>query len=150
MPDFEPLYTAEEMRAAEAAFPGYPGTASELMERAGTQAAEVALHAFHDASRWTVVCGGGANGGDGRVVARRLEREGKEVRTLDAKAGDTDLGEPHVIVDALFGTGFTGVPRADAAATIDRINANGARVFSIDLPSGVDASTAEVAGAALR
>jgi hydroxyethylthiazole kinase-like uncharacterized protein yjeF len=149
MPEFEPLYTADEMRAAEAAFPGYPGTAGELMERAGNQAAEVALHAFHDASRWTVVCGGGANGGDGRVVARRLEQEGKQVHIVDAKAGETDLGEPHVIVDALFGTGFAGAPRAEAAALIDRINASGARIFSIDLPSGIDASTGEVAGAAV-
>ena len=28
----EPLYTADEMRAAEARYPGYPDTAGELME----------------------------------------------------------------------------------------------------------------------
>jgi ADP-dependent NAD(P)H-hydrate dehydratase / NAD(P)H-hydrate epimerase len=150
MPDLAPLYTADEMRAAEARYPGFPGTAPELMERAGNAAAEIALELYADAHRWTVVCGGGANGGDGRILAARLEREGRDVTIVDATAGDTELGEPDVVVDALFGTGFAGEPRADAAALIERINASSARVFAIDLPSGVDASTGEVAGAAVR
>ncbi|HXR11167.1 MAG TPA: NAD(P)H-hydrate dehydratase [Gaiellaceae bacterium] len=150
MTDFEPLYTADEMRAAEAKYPGYPGTVGELMERAGGLVAEVALSLHADAQRWTVVCGGGSNGGDGRIAARELERAGKDVRIVDAKAGETELGEPEVIVDALFGTGFSGAPRPDAAALIERMNASGARVLAVDLPSGVDASTGEVAGAAVH
>jgi NAD(P)H-hydrate epimerase len=65
----------------------------------------------------------------------------------DAKAGESELGEPEVIVDALFGTGFVGEPRPDAAALIEQMNASPAHVLSVDLPSGVDASTGEVAGA---
>ena len=145
----EALYTADEMRVAEARYPGYPGTVPELMERAGGAAAETALELFPAARRWTIVCGGGSNGGDGRVMAAHLERAGHEVRTVDAKAGETALGEPDVVVDALFGTGFEGEPRADAAALIERINGAGTPVFAIDLPSGVDASTGEVAGAAV-
>jgi len=150
MADREPLYTADEMRAAEACYPGYPETVPELMERAGGAAAETALGLYPSARRWTVVCGGGSNGGDGRVMAAHLERAGHEVRVVDAKAGETELGEPDVVVDALFGTGFSGEPRTDAAALIERVNASGAPVFAIDLPSGVDASTGEVAGAAVR
>jgi ADP-dependent NAD(P)H-hydrate dehydratase / NAD(P)H-hydrate epimerase len=142
---FEPLYTAAEMRAAETRHPDL----GELMERAGARAAEVALSSFADAQSWTVVCGGGSNGGDGRVMARHLERAGRRVRIVDAKAGETELGEPDVLVDALFGTGFSGEPRAEAAALIERMNAIQARRFAIDLPSGVDASTGEVAGAAV-
>jgi hydroxyethylthiazole kinase-like uncharacterized protein yjeF len=145
MPDFESLYTAEEMRAAEA---GHDTTA--LMERAGALAAEVALQELHGPQRWTVVVGGGANGGDGRIMAGRLEAKGKDVRVVDARAGESELGEPDVIVDALFGTGFTGEPRADAASLIERINAHPAKVFSIDVPSGVDSSTGEVRGAAVE
>jgi ADP-dependent NAD(P)H-hydrate dehydratase / NAD(P)H-hydrate epimerase len=145
MPEFEPLYTAGEMRAAEAG-----RDVRELMERAGALAAEAGSQEMHGAARWTVVVGGGANGGDGRIMARHLEAKGKQVRIVDAKAGETDLGDPEVIVDALFGTGFTGEPRAEAAALIDRINAHPARVFSIDVPSGVDASTGEIPGAAVR
>ena len=69
---FEPLYTAAEMREAEERFPGYPGTVPELMERAGTALAREAMHAFPEARRFAVVCGGGSNGGDGRVAARVL------------------------------------------------------------------------------
>src|SRR6266851_5564359 len=150
MAEFESLYTAAEMRAAEERHPGYPDSAPELMERAGAQAAQLALQCFVGARRWTVVCGGGSNGGDGRIAARHLEAVGKEVRIVDAKAGDSELGDPQVIVDALFGTGFAGEPRPDAASLIERINASGASVFAVDLPSGVDASTGEVAGAAVQ
>jgi NAD(P)H-hydrate epimerase len=146
----EPLYTAEEMRAAEARYPGFPDTAPELMERAGAQAAALAMELFADAHDWTVVCGGGSNGGDGRILARRLVEAGRRVKIVEAKAGARDLGDPDVIVDALFGTGFTGTPRDEAAALIDAINAHAAPVFAIDLPSGVDASTGEIAGAAVQ
>jgi hydroxyethylthiazole kinase-like uncharacterized protein yjeF len=144
MPDFEPLYTSEEMREAEAGH-----DTAVLMERAGGEAARLALQVFPGAERWTVVSGGGANGGDGRVVARHLVEAGKDVLLVDAKGGEAELGEPHVIVDALFGTGFKGEPRAAAAALIARMNASGARVLAIDIPSGVDASTGEVPGAAV-
>src|SRR5436853_2099320 len=116
MPELEPLYTADEMRAAEARYPGFPGTAPELMERAGAQVARAALELFAGAKRWTVVCGGGSNGGDGRIAARHLQDAGCEAQILDAKAGEADLGDPDVIVDALFGTGFSGEPRPEATA----------------------------------
>lgn len=144
MPDTEALYTAGEMRAAEAGH-----DTRRLMERAGALAAEAASQELHGASEWTVVVGGGANGGDGRIMARHLEAKGKRVRVVDAKAGETELGRPEVIVDALFGTGFHGEPRDDAAALIERINAHPARVFAVDVPSGVDASTGEVPGTAV-
>ena len=150
LPDLAPLYTAEEMRAAEALYPGYPASAPELMERAGAQTARAALELFAAAQRWTVVCGGGSNGGDGRIAARHLEAAGRDVRIVDATVDETDLGEPEVILDALFGTGFSGAPRPAAAALIERINGSTAPVIALDLPSGVDASTGEVAGAAVR
>ncbi|MER3409535.1 MAG: NAD(P)H-hydrate dehydratase [Thermoleophilia bacterium] len=146
----EPLYTSAEMRAAEERYPGWPETVPELMERAGQAVAEEALRRFPEARSFTAVCGGGANGGDGRIAAKRLRQAGREVRVVDAKAGERDLGRPDVIIDALFGTGFSGAPRPEAAALIDQINAASVPVVSVDLPSGVDASTGEVAGAAVR
>jgi hydroxyethylthiazole kinase-like uncharacterized protein yjeF len=146
----EPLYSAAEMRAAEERYPGYPDTIPELMKRAGGATADAALRLFPDARRWTVVCGGGSNGGDGRVAARLLEQAGREVGVVDAKAGESELGEPDAIVDALFGTGFSGEPRPDAAALIEAINGAGVPVLALDLPSGVDASTGEIAGAAVE
>jgi len=147
--DFDQLYTAAEMRTAEERYPGYPATVPELMERAGSAVAQVGIARYRDARRWTVVCGGGSNGGDGRIAARELERAGKDVLVVDAKAGESELGEPDMIVDALFGTGFSGEPRADASALIERMNASDAPILAVDLPSGVDASSGEIAGAAV-
>jgi NAD(P)H-hydrate repair Nnr-like enzyme with NAD(P)H-hydrate epimerase domain len=59
----EPLYTAEEMRAAEAGH-----DVDELMARAGRAVAEEALRAFPEAGSFGAVCGGGANGGDARIA----------------------------------------------------------------------------------
>ena len=147
---FEPLYTAAEMRAAEERYPGYPETVPELMERAGKAVADVVLEDFGDARRITVVCGGGSNGGDGRVAARYLEQAGLEVLVVDAKAVDAELGKPDLIVDALFGTGFSGEPRDDAARLIAEMNASGVAIVAVDVPSGVDASTGEVRGGAVN
>ena len=69
---FEALYSAAEMRAAEERYPGYPDTIPELMERAGTAVAHEAMLAYPAAMRFACVCGGGSNGGDGRVAARVL------------------------------------------------------------------------------
>src|SRR5437660_2818877 len=97
----EPLYTAAEMRAAEERYPGYPDTVPELMERAGKAVADLVIADFADLRRITVVCGGGSNGGDGRVAAHFLAEADREVLVVDAKAGETELGEPELIVDAL-------------------------------------------------
>jgi ADP-dependent NAD(P)H-hydrate dehydratase / NAD(P)H-hydrate epimerase len=149
MAEFEPLYTAAEMRAAEERYPGYPDTVPELMERAGRAVAEVILEDFEDARQITVVCGSGNNGGDGRVAARVLEEGGRDVRIVESKPEDEEkeLGDPDLIVDALFGTGFEGAPRPGAARLIEQMNAAGADVVAVDVPSGVDASTGEVSGA---
>jgi NAD(P)H-hydrate epimerase len=141
---YEALYTAAEMRTAEEAFPGFPLTAPDLMERAGSAVAYEAMRVYPYARRFAVVCGGGSNGGDGRVTARVLREAGREAVETDAVEGCD------VVIDALFGTGFHGSPRADATAMIERINACGLPIVSVDLPSGVDASTGEVAGAAVN
>ena len=123
----------------------------ELMERAGRAVAEHALEDFGNARSFTVVCGSGSNGGDGKVAARVLEEAGRDVLVVDAKPEDEekDLGDPDVLVDALFGTGFEGEPRPGAARLIEQMNGLGAPILAVDLPSGVDASTGEVAGAAV-
>ncbi len=140
----EPLYTAAEMREAEERYPGLPESAAELMERAGAAVAREALAAFPDAQSFAVVCGGGANGGDGRIAARILREAGRDAIETHAVEG------ADVIVDALFGTGFAGKPRTEAASLIERMNVAGAPIVAVDLPSGVDASTGEIAGTAVR
>src|SRR5215217_5518522 len=121
----EPLYTAAEMRAAEE----------------GRAVAEEILQHFPEARSFAGVFGGGANGGDGRIAAELLRANGWEEVSVD---------RADVVIDALFGTGFTGEPRPDAAQKIRAINDAGAAVVAVDIPSGVDASTGEVRGDAVR
>ena len=67
----EPLYTADEMRAAEAGH-----DVPTLMERAGRAVADAVLERFPARSAIVGVCGGGANGGDGRIALNLLEGGG--------------------------------------------------------------------------
>jgi hydroxyethylthiazole kinase-like uncharacterized protein yjeF len=138
----QPLLTAAETRAAEEA---HQGSLDELMERAGAAIADTVLRQFP--GRVTVVCGKGNNGGDGKVCARLLREAGREVTVVD---GVGDLGDPDVVVDALLGIGLREAPREDAARMIELVNAAGRPVVAVDVPSGVNASTGEVAGAAIR
>src|SRR5436190_5734455 len=135
MAELEPLYTAEEMRAAEA---GHDVDA--MMQRAGAAVAEELMHRFPDARRIALHAGGGANGGDGRIAADILQAQGREL--VDER--------PDVVIDALLGTGLKGALRDETSALIEEINAAGVPVLAVDIPSGVNASTGEVAGAAVN
>ncbi len=132
----EALYTAEEMKAVEAGH-----DVPTLMERAGRAVAEEAIRRYPDARSFGAVCGGGANGGDGRIALEVLRAAGREAQ--EGASGD-------VLIDALFGTGFHGEPRPEAAALIEELNAAGRPVVAVDLPSGVNADTGEIAGAAVQ
>ena len=132
----EPLYTAAEMRAAEEGH-----DVPVLMERAGRAVAEEALRRYPEARSFSAVCGGGANGGDARIAL--------EVFRAAGRAAEEGLGG-QVILDGLFGTGFRGAPRPEAAQQIEAMNAAGVPVVAVDLPSGVNADTGEIEGAAVR
>jgi ADP-dependent NAD(P)H-hydrate dehydratase / NAD(P)H-hydrate epimerase len=132
----EPLYTAAEMKAAEEGH-----DVEELMQRAGRAVADEVLARFPEARSFAAVCGGGANGGDGRIAAELLRAAGWEERSL---------GDAEVVIDALFGTGFKPPPREEAAAQIRAMNESGRPVVAVDIASGVDASTGEVPGEAVQ
>jgi len=149
-----------------------------LMETAGGALARETEQVLQGSDRASVriVCGKGNNGGDGLVAARLLRDAGHEVdalllwpaaelspdssANLDRLGGDfrevavaelpEALAGSGAIVDAVFGTGFEGAPRAPADAAVAAINAAGAPVVACDMPSGVDGSTGEAAGAAVE
>ena len=131
---FEPLYTADEMKAAEA---GHDVDA--MMQRAGRAVAEAILHRYPDAHRVALYAGKGANGGDGWIAADILRGEGRDIVHE----------RPELVIDGLLGTGLNGAPREETARAIEEINAFGVPVVAVDVPSGVNASTGEVAGAAV-
>ncbi|MGZ4289678.1 MAG: NAD(P)H-hydrate epimerase, partial [Gaiellaceae bacterium] len=135
MAELEPLYTAEEMRAAEAGH-----DVDVMMQRAGAAVADELMRRFPDARRIALHAGGGANGGDGRIAAELLRGQGREL--VEER--------PDVVIDALLGTGLKGAPRDETSRLIEEINAAGVPVLAVDIPSGVNASTGEVAGAAVQ
>ena len=60
------------------------------------------------------------------------------------------LAGAEVIVDGLLGTGLTGAPRTETMEVIRAINAANLAVLALDLPSGLDADSGAVRGAAVR
>ena len=174
LPDWvEPLYDAEEMRAVDAWAIEDRGVPSlDLMERAGARVAEV-VAGRAPRGRIVVLAGKGNNGGDGLVVARLLREQGREVDVLAAGALEESQGDARanldrlpgrapldwdpafldgaaLIVDAVFGTGFSGAPREPIASMLAAVGEARVPVLAVDMPSGVDAATGAVAGAAVR
>jgi hydroxyethylthiazole kinase-like uncharacterized protein yjeF len=166
------LLTAEEMARADrlAMKGGVPGRT--LMENAGRAMAEEVFRRFRDARCIAVLCGPGNNGGDGYVAARHLIDLGYSVRLgfdgdgarlpEDAAAmakryiGEREMLGPgilqaaDVVVDALFGAGLSRPIEGALARLIDSVNASGLPVVAVDVPSGIDGTTGEVRGTAIR
>jgi hydroxyethylthiazole kinase-like uncharacterized protein yjeF len=178
LPDWcEPLLDAPRMRALDRWAIERMGVPSlDLMERAGQGVARAVEQLTPDGPV-TVVCGKGNNGGDGFVLARVLKAAGRDVKVVctsaaedlsqDARAnferlsredvlsledvsGREAIGRAVILIDALLGTGFEGVPRGVVARAIEAVNGASADVLSVDVPSGVDASTGEVGGEAVK
>lgn len=150
------------------------GDGYTLMQRAGLAAWQYLLLHWPQAQRIVVVCGPGNNGGDGYVLAQLARRSGRLVQVVHlpshlprselaqracteyiAAGGQvelfrTALPPADVLVDGLFGIGFARAPDAESAALIDAINAQAIPVFSLDVPSGIDADTGAAPGVAVQ
>jgi len=115
-----------------------------------------------------LLVGSGDNGGDALYAGLRLARRGGRVTAVvlgrrvheqglaDFRAAgglvtaEADaLSGADLVIDGIVGIGGQGGLRPDAAEVISRIPP-GALVVAVDVPSGVDADTGEVAGAAVR
>jgi hydroxyethylthiazole kinase-like uncharacterized protein yjeF len=153
---------------------GVPGF--ELMRRAAAAALSSLRRHWPQARRIAVHCGPGNNGGDGFLLATLAREAGLQVDAFalgEASSGDAamarkawqDAGgavrlwqpgdalpEVDVHVDALYGTGLRRAPEpaVAVAALIEAINASGVPVLALDVPSGLDADTGQIPGAAIR
>jgi NAD(P)H-hydrate epimerase len=169
------LYTSAQSRAidqraiGELGIPGF-----ELMTRAAAAAFAMARRRWPGAGRLRVVCGAGNNGGDGYLVAADAltaglavdlvalgEPKGADARQArDAFVGAggalRGLGEwaalapADLVVDAIYGTGLNRAPDGDARDAIEAMNALGAPILALDVPSGLDADTGACPGVAVR
>jgi len=152
----------------------YGITLFQMMEHAGRHLAHLARVRFFDGNprdrRVLVLAGTGGNGGGGLVCARRLHNWGANVevwlaaaafrltevtrRQLEileklrvpikvASSGET-FPPAALVLDALVGYSLRGAPTGLTAALVEAANRSEAPVLSLDIPTGVDATTGEV------
>ncbi|MCX5781556.1 MAG: NAD(P)H-hydrate epimerase [Elusimicrobia bacterium] len=145
-----------------------------LMENAGRSVAEIVRKS--NPKKIAVLCGSGNNGGDGLVAARYLDHWDFQVEIIlikspDYFSGDTltnfkiikslkipvssfatksSLKDFELIIDALLGTGTKGEVTGIYREAIDEINNSQKKVYSIDVPSGIDADKGEILGTAVK
>ncbi len=152
----------------------------QMMENAGYVLASLARDRFLEgepAGRHVLVlCGRGNNGSGGLVGARRLHTWGANVRVLTTHAPEefqgipehqldiiqrmnlplthagqpTVLGEFDLVIDAIIGYGLEGAPREKSSKLIGLANNLGAPILSLDAPSGLDTTTGQTPGDAVR
>jgi len=141
------------------------GTSSlKLMLNAG----KALLSAYdYEYKKTLIVCGGGNNGGDGLVLALLLKEKGEEVSVCLVKDNFTqdslyfykkcqqkgvncfnyngeDFSGYDILVDAVFGVGFSGEIREEMVEIIEKINSSNAYIISADIPSGLDCNNGKV------
>lgn len=126
-----------------------------------------------------VFCGKGNNGGDGLAIARHLNNMGADVTVYLVSGAEfkgdalvnyeilskTNTSIEHIIdteklsyiirsydivVDAILGTGISGMVRGAAYDVIKKINENAKYILSVDVPSGINSDTGEICGVAVK
>lgn len=141
-----------------------------LMYNAGNACAEIIESRFECKNKKiAVICGNGNNGGDGFVTASRLFELGADVTVVTPlglpvtenaryyydKLGFITktcelIGEFDIIIDALFGIGLNRPLDTNICALIEELNRKNAVRISVDIPSGVEADSGEILGAAFK
>jgi NAD(P)H-hydrate epimerase len=169
------VYTAQQVRDLDRCAIERHGVPSyELMTRAGHATLNALRQAWPEARSLAVYCGPGNNGGDGYVVARLARAQGLRVQVIavaeparlqgdarrayddfvsaggSSESPDQAMRTTDVIVDAMFGTGLAREVSNGTAELFASINASHRPIVSVDIPSGLDADTGRVLGAAIR
>lgn len=160
------IITVEQMRAIDAASPAAGVPTRTLMEKAGRAVADAILDRFTPRPT-AVLCGPGANGGDGWVAARYLRERGWPVWietwvAREALSGDAAnaaaqwQGEVHALggskqkaelfIDGLFGAGLSRPLEGEAARLATTLPSE--CIVAIDVPSGLDADSGNPLGEA--
>ena len=173
------VYTAAQMREHEQMAVDAGTSFEQLMENAGAAAAADLLRRHPVPARALVVCGKGNNGGDGLVMARLLQAEGWRcdvvfvlgselsplaetnrrrllhltgIGFIGAQALPAQLAQQRyeVIIEGIFGTGFTGRLPAAVADCCRLLNASDGLKVALDMPTGLYGDTGDVDADVLR
>jgi len=170
------LYSAQQTREIDQRAQKKLGiTGFELMLKAAKASLDSIKEHYSAVEKLAVVCGAGNNAGDGYLVAKLAEQAGYNIQLIsvinpnrlsaDAKLAKDDfiqsggkissnldlINEPYdLIVDAILGTGVNRDVNDDFLIAINLINQQSAPVFSLDIPSGLNADTGSVMGAAIH
>jgi ADP-dependent NAD(P)H-hydrate dehydratase / NAD(P)H-hydrate epimerase len=152
-----------------------PVSSIDLMERAAEAAVDLLEQIGILNSDFQIFCGKGNNGGDGLAMARmlldrgcnvnvyildgsnpgtkdfnhNLKRFPRETISIESEKDFPSLTEDQHVIDAIFGTGLNRPMQGIAAKLAEHINQSGAKVISIDVPSGLPADGV-VEGNAIR
>ncbi len=163
------LPTAPEMAALDSEAISSGNTSERaLIESAGREVAHLVQQIFPHGPL-AAIAGSGHNGADALVALRTLHAWGRTTLAFQAgpRAPDPDVLAGWAIplrpvtelskaagcaalLDGVLGTGLRDAPRDEASAAIAAVNALGVPVVSVDVPSGMNASTGEVPGACVR
>jgi hydroxyethylthiazole kinase-like uncharacterized protein yjeF len=166
----EHLLTAGTMAAVDRAAVAAGLAIDKLMANAGRAVADIVARRVPLGTRIAILCGPGANGGDGYVAARVLAQRGYPVsvfaerapvheaaaRAAASHAGAVaplaafDVAQHGLVVDALYGAGLTRAITGDAARALGALSGGAAIVIAVDLPSGLHADTGRPLGPVAR
>lgn len=140
-----------------------------LIERAGTNVAQLAITMFPEDKPIAVLCGAGNNGADGYIAAALLKEAGrnvicfakpiKNVNVSRARELFTGTVKPFQdfdplpfggIIDALYGAGLNAPLNAEDAELVTKANLSKIPIIAVDIPSGVDATSGKVNDVAIQ
>lgn len=171
------ILTPEEQRKREEYAIQMGCLEESLMEQAGKGVADATVEflSFHKLPHTVgLLVGKGNNGGDAFTAGCSLLEKGVKVAALQVEPLEQAsllcqkqrnrfmqrggslvdtfslLASVSLFLDGLFGTGFRGAPQPAYADLIRAANASGRPILAIDIPSGLNGTTGEVAGVAIE
>jgi len=145
-----------------------------LMERAALGVVGLVESKFSRSDRIISICGSGNNGADGIATARILGEKGYDVTILMVGTGTLEgemqlsiakksgikikrytrnkikLNEYNLIIDAVFGIGLSRNIEGKFADLVLAMNDSKSKVISVDVPSGINATTGQIMGNAVK
>jgi NAD(P)H-hydrate epimerase len=150
----------------------------QMMENAGRSLAQLAMEQVGDNfSRITILVGSGGNGGGGLCYARPLINHGYQVCLILTKSADqlhdatksqwmilesigvsaldptlakAAMSDSQLIIDAIIGYGLEGPPKGESEHLIRWANQARTPVLSLDLPSGINATSGDTPGVSIQ